>query len=307
MSLTQKFVRCPLIVFTALWILSAAALQAAEPVSSEADLAEIRTGADAFVKAFNQGNAKSIAKMWTVKGEYIDDTGKQFSGRAEIEAGYAKFFAENPGLKIRLSITSLRMVSDDVAIEEGRAEVEPPPAGQPGFTKYVVVHNKVDGKWLMASVRDSFTPRVSNYSGIAELEWLIGNWVAEEHGFKVESVCSWIGNKSFIERAYTITKHDGTKSSGVQLIGWNQATKTIQSWDFSPDGGHAIGTWFFMGSSWKATVHGVTADGFKTSAVNLLRPLDENAYSWKSVQRSLGDRALPDTDEIVIKRQPVAQ
>ena len=32
--------------------------------------------------------------------------------------------------------------------------------------------------------------------------------------------------------------------------------------------------------------------------------LDDNAYVWQSVQRFLGDVALPDTDEVVIKRRP---
>ena len=31
--------------------------------------------------------------------------------------------------------------------------------------------------------------------------------------------------------------------------------------------------------------------------------LDDNAYAWQSFQRRIGDVALPDTDEVVIKRK----
>ncbi len=121
---------------------------------------------------------------------------------------------------------------------------------------------------------------------------------------KVESVCSWIANKSFIERRYTTTLVDGTKMSGVQLIGWNPNGIHVQSWDFSPDGGHAVGIWFPQQDGWSAEMRGVTGDGRLTASVNLLRRLDDNAYVWQSMQRTVGGEALPDTDEVVLKRQP---
>jgi len=294
-----------LLIISSAWLPMVVSVEpaAADPPHSQLELASIRSGSEAFVTAFNKGDAKAIGKLWTEKGEYIDDSGRHFSGRKEIEAGYAEFFSANPKVKIHLAIESVRMVSEDVAIEEGRAEIAPQPTGSPGYTKYVVVHNKVDGKWLMASVRDSFVAKPSSYTEIADLEWLIGSWMAEEHGTKLESDCQWIANKSFVKRSFTTTKHDGTQISGVQLIGWNPALRCVQSWEFSHDGGHAVGTWTPTIGGWRATMHGVTGDGSRTSAVTILRRLDDDAYSWKSVQRTIGDVVLPDTDEIVIKRQ----
>ena len=40
-----------------------------------------------------------------------------------------------------------------------------------------------------------------------------------------------------------------------------------------------------------------------TTAVNVLTKLDENAYSWQSVQRTAGGVSLPDTEEIILKRR----
>jgi uncharacterized protein (TIGR02246 family) len=267
------------------------------------DLAMIRVGAQAFVVAFNKRDAKAIAALWTNGGEYIDDAGRHFLGRDAIEKGYTRFFADTPKATLRIMIDAIRLLSDNAAIEDGRAVVEPPPAGTPGFSKYTVVHVKVDGKWLMASVRDAHVETPSAFNHVADLEFLIGAWIAEEYGNKTESVCRWVANKSFVERKYTSTAVDGTKTSGVQLIGWNPDNGHVQSWNFSPDGGHAVGVWAPREGGWTAEMRGVTGDGMPTTSVNLLTRLDDNAYVWQSVQRTVGGISLPDTDEVVLKRQ----
>ena len=156
----------------------------------------------------------------------------------------------------------------------------------------------------MASVRDTWIETPASVRSAADLEWLIGTWGAEEHGVQTESVCRWVADGRFIERQYTTTQVDGTKSSGVQLIGWNPQGGHVQSWDFSPDGGHAIGVWSPTEGGWQASVQGTTGGGISTTAINWLIRLDDNAYVWKSVQRFLGEVPLPDTDEVVIKRRP---
>ena len=156
----------------------------------------------------------------------------------------------------------------------------------------------------MASVRDSHIETPSAYRNVADLEWLIGTWIAEDHGVTTESVCTWLANKSFMQRKYTITDVDGTKTEGVQLVGWNPIDGHVQSWNFSPDGGHAIGVWSPKEGGWTAEIHGVTGDGTLTASVNTLTRLDDDAYVWQSVQRTAGDVELPDTDEVVLKRQP---
>ncbi len=268
-----------------------------------ADLAAIRESSRTFVAAFNRGDAKEVAAHWTEDGDYVDDSGRNFVGRDAIENGYASFFAENPHAQLRLAIDSLRMLGSNAAIEDGRAMVDPHPAGAPGMGKYSVVHVKVDGKWLMATVRDTRVELPSAYRNVADLEWLIGTWDAEEHGAKSESVCRWVANKSYVERSYNVTHTDGTTTSGVQLIGWNPLGGHVQSWNFSSDGGHAVGIWTPREGGWTAEIRGVTGDGTHTAAVNLLTRLDENAYAWKSINRSVDGQPLADTDEVVMRRR----
>lgn len=272
---------------------------------SAAELAAIRAASRAFATAFNNKDAKALAGLWTEDGDFVDDAGTRLVGRKAIEKSYADYFAKNPQAQMRLAIDSIRLLNDSAAIEDGRAFVDPPAAGPAGYGKYTAVHVKVGGQWLMSTVRDTRVDTPSGYEKVADLEWLIGTWTAEEQGAKTVSVCRWVANKSFVERSYTVTQPDQSSSSGVQLIGFNPQQGHIQSWNFSSDGGHSIGVWSPRENGWSAEMRGVTGDGTPTTAVNRLEKLDDNAYVWQSVRRSAGGNPLPDTDEVVLKRKPV--
>lgn len=271
------------------------------------ELALIRVQSEAFMDAFNKQDAKAVAALWTQDAEYVDDAGEVHAGRDAIEQVYAGFFAEQPDATIRIVIDSLRQLSDSAAIEVGRALVDPPPAGPLGVSQYTAVHVKVDGQWLMASVRDTWIDTPATRESATDLGWLIGTWTAEEQGVRYDSICRWVANENFVERTHTTTQIDGTTTSGVQLIGWNPAEGRVQSWSFSPDGGHAVGVWTMTATGWTARSQGIAGDGTLTTSVTQLRRLDDNAYAWQSVERIADGMALPDTDEVVIKRVPAAK
>lgn len=273
-----------------------------QPQQPSPDVVAIRAASKLFVAAFNNQDAKAVAALWTEDGEYIDDTGRVLVGRAEIEKDYQEFFAANAAAKIQITIDSVRLLSRDTAIEDGHAAVMSPMGDAGQFSKYTVVHVKVGDRWLMASVRDAVVATPASVSSAADLNWLIGTWVAEEHGVKTESVCRWVVDGRFIERQYTTTQLDGTVATGLQLIGWNPQGGHVQSWSFSPEGGHAVGIWNPQQDGWTAQMQGVTGDGALTTSINQLRRLDDNAHVWRSIQRTVGGVAIPDTDEVVMKR-----
>ena len=266
------------------------------------ELALIRAQSQAFVDAFNNHDPQEVAALWTEDAEYIDDSGTTYAGRDAIAQMYTAFFNENADVKIQIAIDSLRLLGDNAAIEDGRALVQPAPAGAPGVSQYTAVHVKVDGKWRMASVRDTWIETPVTRASTADLGWLIGTWVAEEYGNRSESEFRWVANDSFVQRTYTTTRVDGTTTSGVQLIGWNPSEGRVQSWNFGSDGGNAVGLWSMTQSGWTAQMTGVTGDGTPTTSINHLTRLDDNAYVWQSTARTMGGVALPDTDEVVIKR-----
>ncbi len=51
---------------------------------------------DAFVKAYEAGDAKAIVACFTPDAEYVDEAGTVFEGRESIEACLTAFFEENP-------------------------------------------------------------------------------------------------------------------------------------------------------------------------------------------------------------------
>ena len=146
------------------------------------ELASIRAGSEAFVDAFNAHDAQATSALWTEDAEYIDDRGNTYAGRDSIETMYSGFFADNSEVKLQIAIDSIRLIGGTVAIEDGRALVQPAPEGAPGVSKYTAVHVKLDGKWQMASVRDTWIESTVTRESTADLQWLIGTWVAEEHG-----------------------------------------------------------------------------------------------------------------------------
>jgi hypothetical protein len=45
-------------------------------------------------------------------------------------------------------------------------------------------------------------------------------------------------------------------------------------------------------------------DGRKSSAVNILTKVDDNTFTWQSIQRYVDGELLPNVDEVVVVRQP---
>jgi hypothetical protein len=153
----------------------------------------------------------------------------------------------------------------------------------------------------MASVRDSSVV-ASGEAVLTDLDWLVGSWAAEENGGKMEATCRWVADKKFLERKFSVTRGDKVVSSGVQMIGWNPQSQQVQSWVFTSDGGHAVGIWTPRKDGWSIETHGMLADGTPTQAVNLFTKIDDQAFSWQSVDRAVGGSALPDTEEVLLKR-----
>src|SRR5436305_67061 len=73
--------------------------QPAADKDREGDRDQIRKSSYDFVQAYEKGDAKAIAALWTEQGEYHDDSGHVLQGRAAIEKAYAAHFKEKPGEK----------------------------------------------------------------------------------------------------------------------------------------------------------------------------------------------------------------
>jgi hypothetical protein len=200
------------------------------------------------------------------------------------------------------SVSSIRFVTPDVAIEDGVATVvaddEPPMQ-----THYSAVHVKLSGKWLLDSVRESAeAPAASPAEHLAELEWLVGEWVDEDETSTIHSIVHWTPNRAFLVQSYTVFVEDQASMQGTQVIGWDSVQKKIRSWAFDSEGGFAEGKWEATPDGWTVRSQSTLADGRSGSATNFYRPIDKNHFGWKSADRKLGEESLPDVDEVVVAR-----
>lgn len=295
----------------AIWCmaLAAAVACAARPSSAqtlknkyEADEKLIRQSADAFTKAFDNGDARALALQWTTEGEYIDESGRVTSGREAIEKEFAAFFKRRPGLCMKTFVNSIRFLGPTLAIEEGTSRLSDPKEGDLSVAAYTAMHVKQDGRWLMASVHDRESASLTNYDRLRALEPLIGDWVARSGEVRVETSCKWIQNRNFIYRSSTTYRGDTVTGSGFEVIGIDPELGQITSWHFAGDGGVGRSLWRQESGNWVMEAKGSTPEGRATSAVNILVPVNADTFTWTSTERVMDGQSLPDSTVVRIVR-----
>jgi uncharacterized protein (TIGR02246 family) len=263
----------------------------------------IRATAEAFTAAFNKGDAKALAALWAPDGEYVDETGRLTRGRDAIEKLYATIFAENPGLKIEISVSTIRIIGAAAAIEEGSASLKNPEGKLVSKSSYTAIHIKEGDKWLMASVRDYASPTLAERPTFADLEWLIGAWTGQKDSRTVEFTFKWVADKKFMELAYAAKDKGETAASGVQIIGRDPVGGQVTSWSFDSTGGCGQGQWRIMKKGVVVHARGALSDGAPTSATNILSKIDADSFTWQSVNRRVAGQILKDAEPVVMKRK----
>jgi uncharacterized protein (TIGR02246 family) len=276
----------------------------AEGNRQAADQAAIRKAVESYVAAFNQGDAKALAAMWSPEAVYTNPlSGEQVVGREAIEAQFAAIFAEAKGAKLEAKTDSIQFVSPGVAVEHGTAKVIRPDQA-PEESDYTAVYVKRDAQWLLDHVTEEDVLVVpSHHEQLKELEWLIGRWVDQDENATVVTECNWTRNNNFIARSFTIQIRDRLDMAGMQIIGWDPATKQIRSWVFDSDGGFGQGTWTKKGNRWYIQQSGVQPDGRKSSSVNIITYVDDNTCTLQSVNRMVDGELLPNIEEVKITKQ----
>lgn len=260
-----------------------------------------------YAAAFNKGDAKAVAALWTPQGDYVGPRGELFKGPEAIEKAFARFFAQNPRVRLKTNITSIRFVGTDVAILDGIPEVTPPLQGPPMEVRATVVLVKRAGGWKIESVRDTLIHKPSNYDHLKRLEWMIGDWeeaATATEGVSVHATCEWTKNKNFIIRRFSAEVKGRLSAAGTQVIGWDPRANRIRSWVFDSKGDFAEGLWQRDGNRWIIDTAGVLQDGSEVSSTNVVTYIDDDTFTLGSGNRVRDGRAEPDIGPVEIKRMP---
>lgn len=269
---------------------------AAEPDAADRDA--VVKSAREFEAAFNKGDAKAVAALWTANGESREANGETFRGRAAIEKAYAEFFKANAGTKIDVIVKSVRFPAKDVAVEEGLVRQTRSPKDLPASTSYVTVHAREGGQWKIA---------LSSEAGVGQdrledLDWLLGDWTAKVSDDAVKFTFARDPKKAALTATFTRTPAGKEPVTGSVRIAADPETGRLRSWAFEDDGAHSQGLWFCDGKSWVIDARGVLADGTPTAERIVLQRVGPDAITWRVIDRVVGDAPVKDTPPVRLTR-----
>jgi uncharacterized protein (TIGR02246 family) len=280
----------------------------AKPASDHsADEAAIRANIDRFVKAYNAGDAKAVAALFTPDGEVHDKAGNEAEGREAIEKTFAKVFQEMPEKNIEVFVESIRFIGSDLALEVGTTKETPEPNEPPDIDRYTVLHVKRDGKWQMAMARDEEGPPPTAHEQLRPLAWLVGEWVDDGGSTVVRSTCRWSEDKNFLLQDFRLEISGRDAMNVSQRIGWDPLTKHVRSWVFDSEGGFGQSVWTRDGDDWIIRSTGVRPDGTTGSATNTLIRSGNDGYVWRSTDRVVADDVQPPVEVKVVRKPPDAK
>jgi uncharacterized protein (TIGR02246 family) len=269
------------------------------------DTAKLGEGkrAQEFIAAFNKGDAGAVAAFWMPDATYVDQAGREYKGREAIGKLYEKVFADRKGAKLAIHVITAKLLTPDVALEDGITEVTPAEGGPPTAARFSAVIVKKDGEWFLQSVRDSVPRPPSNIEHLDDLEWLIGEWTGEElKGESATASYRWAENQNFIVSSFATTLDGLPVIGGTQWIGWDAVDKQIRSWSFYSGGGFGEAVWTKAGNQWTLNTTARSSAGKKLTATNIFTKTDDDHMTWQLTKLTVDGEAVPDPKPVKLKR-----
>ena len=277
----------------------------AQPAADRsADEAAIRANIDQFVKAYNAGDAKAVAALFTTDGQIVDKDGNESKGYEAIAKTFGELFRDMPKKKLEVFVESIRFIGADLAMEVGTTRETPEPGKPAEYDRYTVLHVKRDGKWQMALARDEEGPTATPHEQLQPLAWLVGDWVDDDGSVVVNSSCRWSEDGNFLLQEFKMQLNGRPTMNVTQRIGWDPITKQVHSWVFDSEGGYGESLWTRDGTAWVIKATGVRPDGTSASATNRLTPTGNDGYVWRSTDRIVAGEPQPATEVKVIRKPP---
>jgi len=278
--------------------------QPAASQETESDGRAITDLLASFVTAYNAKDAKAIGELFAPDAEIEDEDGEITHGRDAIVERFTGTFAESDTGTLAVDTDSLRFLGTDLAIEEGTATLSIGPDTPPRTNRYSVIYARQGGRWLHARIRDEPSEDDTPHDRLLELEWMLGEWVNESDDGVVHTTCRWADGGSFLLREFDVKVEGRIALRGSQRIGWDPQREQFRTWVFDDGGGFAEGVISRDGDGWVVQGSGVRSDGQSVAFTTAITPLGKDRIRWEILDRTVGDEAIPDTDQFDLVRRP---
>jgi len=294
-----------LAISAAMAVLTDARGQSAGEAAAAADRAAIRAAAAAYRTALATGDAAGVKAAWAADADIVDGRGQRVrpADIAPVDAGPAA--ASRPRPEVTVGETTIRFLTGDVAVEDGTADIVLPGTQTAIEGWFSALWVRRDGVWKLAGVRESERPVVADANMLADLDWMVGDWVVvvdEPAGNKdggrpaaapgMEMSVRWDAGRAFLVRDVRVAGA-GTDDGDAdvvhvhQRIGWDPVVKRVRSWSFSSDGSRGEATWFRDGGSWVIVQTGNLPGGQQHSQVSIYTYDGRDRCIWRTMPDAL--------------------
>jgi uncharacterized protein (TIGR02246 family) len=260
--------------------------------------------ADRYTAAFDNADVKALSDLYADDVEYTTETGVLIFGRTAVIDGLTKYFSRNKGAKLELHTESARLLTPEVLREKGLSTLTSS-TGKSEFTRYTVSYVKKGDAWLITEVGETAPPAVNAAAqALGELAWMVGSWNDNSPGITVDTHVDWTKQSHFLRRSFSVTR-DGQKTvDGTEVIGYDPVQGHLRSWIFDSQGGFGEGAWTQEGNKWLVNVKAIGPDGSQSSSQHVITKIDDNKYTWESINRVRDGEVLPNLDKIEVVRTP---
>jgi uncharacterized protein (TIGR02246 family) len=278
-------------------VTQAAAPRPQSPAPTEAEAA-VRASMAAFAKAYASRDATMMASLWTEGGELKNDSGVSVRGRDALRETFGALLAKAPSAAAEVETAEVRFLSPATAVAEGRVTVRAGAASAPSRARFRALLVREPDGWRLAELSETAEAAAS----VRDLEWLVGEWKSVAgQGAEILTSYGWDANKKFLLSRFTL-KEKTLQVGGTQVIGVDPATSTLHSWTFEASGGVAEADWSRDGDHWVLDATGTLADGRTLTETNVLRRIDNDTFTWQSIDRQLDDEPLADLPPVKVTR-----
>lgn len=274
------------------------AVAVAQDVDETSARESIESATRTFVEAFNNGDAATMASLWTKRGDFVADNGKRVFFQDRINA--AATVAAEQGQRSQkhsslvMTINTIRFVTTDVASVDGTSIYQSSATAEPTHARYTAVWVHKDNQWRIDSLRENQVADSQHNAHLRELAWLVGEWTDSLDNPRIQAQVRFSSDGNYLEREFKSELPGWGERTGTERIGWDAEMGQFRSWIFGHDGGFSQGIWTASERGWTIEFSGITADGRRTADQIEIIKIDNRAMELRSVDGTIDGQPLPD-------------